>query len=118
MENPYRVLVEKYEALVRVKREGRRRGGTDSKALSLQEELELSGEMGSFNRGEEEDDEEVISHPHLGPPLSFSTINGDLLPRTLSETETSSGKTLHFIINTLQSTGGLVPNTNLSLFTL
>ncbi|KAK0174444.1 hypothetical protein PV327_010213 [Microctonus hyperodae] len=48
--NPYRVLVEKYEALLEVQRHPsmRRKASVPTPCISLQEELEMSGDFNSF----------------------------------------------------------------------
>lgn len=60
-DNPYRVLVEKYEALLEMQRHPasvkQHQVAPSTNCLSLQEELQLSGDFSSFN-GKVEDDEE------------------------------------------------------------
>ena len=50
LNNPYRVLVEKYQALLEVQRRAapRRKDSAPAACMSLQEELEMSGEFNSF----------------------------------------------------------------------
>lgn len=97
-DNPYRVLVEKYEALLKVQRHpGIIRPPqtvSSNNCLSLQEELQLSGDFSSFNKEEEEIDSEgeIRELPRKEPvkttnngPKAFSAT-----PTDFSETETSS----------------------------
>ncbi|XP_076755876.1 uncharacterized protein LOC143426351 isoform X1 [Xylocopa sonorina] len=54
--NPYRVLVEKYQALLEVQRRSafRRKDSAPTPCMSLQEELEMSGEFNSFQNSTSE----------------------------------------------------------------
>lgn len=63
-DSPYRTLVEKYEALLEVQRNPRLQT-QKSNTLSLQEELQMSGDFNSFQGKDVESDQEVTeSHPH------------------------------------------------------
>ncbi|XP_075220256.1 cerebellar degeneration-related protein 2-like isoform X2 [Lycorma delicatula] len=97
-DNPYRVLVEKYEALLKVQRHpGIIRPPqtvSSNNCLSLQEELQLSGDFSSFNKEEEDVDSEgeIRELPRKEPVKT--TTNGtkafSATPTDFSETETSS----------------------------
>nr|XP_012144323.1 PREDICTED: cerebellar degeneration-related protein 2 isoform X1 [Megachile rotundata] len=56
LSNPYRVLVEKYQALLEVQRRSapRRKDNLPTPCMSLQEELEMSGEFNSFQNSTSE----------------------------------------------------------------
>ncbi|XP_076755095.1 uncharacterized protein LOC143425914 isoform X2 [Xylocopa sonorina] len=58
LNNPYRVLVEKYQALLEVQRRSalRRKDNAPTPCMSLQEELEMSGEFNSFQNSTSEID--------------------------------------------------------------
>ncbi|XP_073984778.1 cerebellar degeneration-related protein 2-like isoform X2 [Rhodnius prolixus] len=95
--NPYRTLVEKYEALVRAQQASGPAGilrphqpaDTAGRCMSLQEELAMSGEFtvsstsSQYHRQEDEDD----GHFDVGPT---TMVSGDKLGPDFSETETSS----------------------------
>ncbi|XP_008217931.1 uncharacterized protein LOC100115491 isoform X2 [Nasonia vitripennis] len=100
--NPYRVLVEKYEALLKVQQHlacQRRKPSSASAAapgpaapavaaavaaaaaMSLQEELQMSGEFGAFSSGHEAQRARRPRKPFAGTPTDFSE----------AETTSSSG---------------------------
>ncbi|XP_017795241.1 PREDICTED: cerebellar degeneration-related protein 2 isoform X2 [Habropoda laboriosa] len=98
LSNPYRVLVEKYQALIEVQRRSayRRKDNGPAACMSLQEELEMSGEFNSFQN--------PTSEAEM-PQESTKSINGNstrakteicgkkafsATPTDFSEAETSS----------------------------
>ncbi|XP_039292894.1 cerebellar degeneration-related protein 2 isoform X2 [Nilaparvata lugens] len=96
-DNPYRVLVEKYEALLKVQRQPGviirpPQTVSSNNCLSLQEELQLSGDFSAFNKDDSADENEMTAAPRK--PVKAVTINGgkafSATPTDFSETETSS----------------------------
>uniref|UniRef100_A0A1B6DP59 Cerebellar degeneration-related protein 2-like n=1 Tax=Clastoptera arizonana TaxID=38151 RepID=A0A1B6DP59_9HEMI len=95
-DNPYRDLVEKYEALLKVQRHpGIIRPPqtvSSNNCLSLQEELQLSGDFSSFHKDDEDVDSEGETRmPQRKEPLK--SANGKAFsatPTDFSEAETSS----------------------------
>ncbi|XP_063972089.1 cerebellar degeneration-related protein 2 isoform X2 [Diachasmimorpha longicaudata] len=93
--NPYRVLVEKYEALLEVQRQPARHKSTPP-CMSLQEELEMSGDFNSFQTQPSDDTPEL--HDSLKQNGTTFTSrdcqNGkkplSATPTDFSEAETSS----------------------------
>ena len=123
--NPYRVLVEKYEALLEMQRHPasarQQHVAPSTNCLSLQEELQLSGDFSSFNgKGEPdvESDNEVIettvpnnknvkkeNSTQKKPEKAFSAT-----PTDFSEAETSSSGFSDEISNkATQTEGHLLP---------
>lgn len=104
--NPYRILVEKYEALLKVQAIGRVPAALKpayvthetTKCLSLQEELAMSGVFSSFHR-EEDDGEYEVS---LAQRIAKSTPD-------FSETETSSSGFADETMNKGTQTEATVP---------
>ncbi|RZF35514.1 hypothetical protein LSTR_LSTR010205 [Laodelphax striatellus] len=98
-DNPYRVLVEKYEALLKVQRHPGvirpQQTVPTNNCLSLQEELQLSGDFSSFNKEEVDVDSEneMREAPRKAPVKTVIVANGKAFsatPTDFSETETSS----------------------------
>ncbi|XP_015110251.1 cerebellar degeneration-related protein 2 isoform X2 [Diachasma alloeum] len=95
--NPYRVLVEKYEALLEVQRQpARRKPSIPTPCMSLQEELEMSGDFNSFQT-QPSDDNPELNDPSKQNGTSFRSRdcrNGkkpfSATPTDFSEAETSS----------------------------
>lgn len=89
--NPYRVLVEKYQALLEVQRHCQPRR-KDATPMSLQEELEMSGEFNNFNPAVAE--AEVAPESTKSAPRTKADIPGkktfSATPTDFSEAETSS----------------------------
>nr|XP_012224157.1 PREDICTED: cerebellar degeneration-related protein 2-like isoform X2 [Linepithema humile] len=94
--NPYRVLVEKYQALLEVQRhcQPRRKDGVPPACMSLQEELEMSGEFNNFYPAASETEVAVVQEsaktvsrtkPEIAGKKPFSAT-----PTDFSEAETSS----------------------------
>ncbi|XP_014254361.1 cerebellar degeneration-related protein 2 isoform X2 [Cimex lectularius] len=102
--NPYRLLVEKYEALLKVQQTQRTAGiikphTTEStKCLTLQEELQMSGEFSCFHR--EEDDGEFETVIQATKPQSTPDF---------SEAETSSSGFSDEAINKSTQTEAHIP---------
>jgi len=94
--NPYRVLVEKYQALLEVQRhcQPRRKDITPATCMSLQEELEMSGEFNNFYPAASE--VEVVTAPESTKtasrtkPENASKKPFSATPTDFSEAETSS----------------------------
>ncbi|XP_012275197.1 cerebellar degeneration-related protein 2-like isoform X2 [Orussus abietinus] len=84
-DNPYRVLVEKYEALLKVQRRPRS-AAAPAGCLSLQEELEMSGEFDGFQpEAPPRDRLAGAARRQAGPRKPFSATPTDF------SSETSSG---------------------------
>ncbi|XP_044734597.1 uncharacterized protein LOC123296941 isoform X2 [Chrysoperla carnea] len=98
--NPYRVLVEKYEALLQVDRQRPnricKRNPPPTKSLSLQEELQMSGDFNSLSTKDTDDES-----GHGGDSFKLNSNNKTVNPRKhrktfsrtptdFSEAETSS----------------------------
>lgn len=80
-DNPYRTLVEKYEELMRVEKPLPRPRGEGPKTLSLQEELELSGEFSSFTKtGGDLSEAETSSSGFSDEAVSKSTQTEAIVP--------------------------------------
>ncbi|XP_014278011.1 cerebellar degeneration-related protein 2 isoform X3 [Halyomorpha halys] len=80
-DNPYRTLVEKYEELMRVEKPMPRPRGEGPKTLSLQEELELSGEFSSFTKtGGDLSEAETSSSGFSDEAVSKSTQTEAIVP--------------------------------------
>lgn len=99
--NPYRDLVEKYEALIEVQRQthASRHMSISNNCLSLDEELRMSGDFNVFNRKEiESDPEETDTDKKNSPNMQCNkeTNKGhnkkvfSTTPTDFSEAETSS----------------------------
>ncbi|XP_011866650.1 PREDICTED: uncharacterized protein LOC105561357 isoform X2 [Vollenhovia emeryi] len=95
--NPYRVLVEKYQALLEVQRhcQPRRKDATPATCMSLQEELEMSGEFNNFYPAASE--VEAATAPESTKTVSRAKPNENAgkkpfsaTPTDFSEAETSS----------------------------
>ncbi|XP_032667799.1 cerebellar degeneration-related protein 2 isoform X2 [Odontomachus brunneus] len=92
--NPYRVLVEKYQALLEVQRhcQPRRKDAIPAACMSLQEELEMSGEFNNFNPAVAE--AEVAPESAKNAPRTKADVPGkkafSATPTDFSEAETSS----------------------------
>ncbi|XP_050451441.1 BICD family-like cargo adapter 1 isoform X1 [Cataglyphis hispanica] len=93
--NPYRVLVEKYQALLEVQRhcQPRRKDAPNPACMSLQEELEMSGEFNNFYSAENA----VATGPESNKIASRSKASDNsgkkpfsATPTDFSEAETSS----------------------------
>ncbi|KAL1140128.1 hypothetical protein AAG570_000060 [Ranatra chinensis] len=111
LDNPYRTLVEKYEALLRVQRSpvshllghktaSAATASSENNCMSLQEELQMSGEFSTFHREEDADSETDIAVCTVGTTgitaSVTNTIGAGPGPKCtptadFSETETSSG---------------------------
>ncbi|KAK7869309.1 hypothetical protein R5R35_012873 [Gryllus longicercus] len=103
-DNPYRILVEKYEALLEMQRHPVSRqhsAATSNNCLSLQEELQLSGDFGSFTGKEDPESEPEPEPSETCKPnknrkdMKSSAGNGEkafssTTPTDFSEAETSS----------------------------
>ncbi|KAK1133548.1 hypothetical protein K0M31_011352 [Melipona bicolor] len=96
LKNPYRVLVEKYQALLEVQRRSALRR-KDSVPMSLQEELEMSGEFNSFQNPtletESSQQEPAKSAGGNGTRAKAETCGKKVFsatPTDFSEAETSS----------------------------
>ncbi|XP_011155146.2 BICD family-like cargo adapter 1 isoform X2 [Harpegnathos saltator] len=98
--NPYRVLVEKYQALLEVQRhcQPRRKDPASNPAacMSLQEELEMSGEFNNFCPGATEAASEVAAEPGAAKGATRAKADApgkksfSATPTDFSEAETSS----------------------------
>ncbi|XP_036149322.1 cerebellar degeneration-related protein 2 [Monomorium pharaonis] len=93
--NPYRVLVEKYQALLEVQRhcQPRRKDTTPATCMSLQEELEMSGEFNNFYPAASEIEAtapETIKTASRTKPESAGKKPFSATPTDFSEAETSS----------------------------
>ncbi|KYN41360.1 Cerebellar degeneration-like protein 2 [Trachymyrmex septentrionalis] len=94
--NPYRVLVEKYQALLEVQRhcQPRRKDATPATCMSLQEELEMSGEFNNFYPAASEAEvaaaPESIKTASRTKPESAGKKPFSATPTDFSEAETSS----------------------------
>ncbi|XP_076182804.1 cerebellar degeneration-related protein 2-like isoform X2 [Ptiloglossa arizonensis] len=96
--NPYKVLVEKYQALLDVQRRStpRRKDSMPTACMSLQEELEMSGEFGSFQTPSLETEMQQESMKSVGGngTRAKTEICGkkpfSATPTDFSEAETSS----------------------------
>lgn len=93
--NPYRVLVEKYEALLEVQRHPtvRRKPSIPTACMSLQEELEMSGDFNSFQNPPSEYDhhqENGKTTNGNGGRRGFGKKPFSATPTDFSEAETSS----------------------------
>ncbi|KAG5346168.1 CDR2L protein, partial [Acromyrmex charruanus] len=94
--NPYRVLVEKYQALLEVQRhcQPRRKDATPATCMSLQEELEMSGEFNNFyptaSEAEVAAAPESIKIVSRTKPESAGKKPFSATPTDFSEAETSS----------------------------
>ncbi|XP_043274059.1 cerebellar degeneration-related protein 2 isoform X2 [Venturia canescens] len=94
--NPYRVLVEKYEALLEVQRHPavRRKPSVPTTCMSLQEELEMSGEFNNFQNSscdyETSQQDSKTSNQNGGGRRGFSRKPFSATPTDFSEAETSS----------------------------
>ncbi|XP_070161934.1 cerebellar degeneration-related protein 2 isoform X1 [Polyergus mexicanus] len=94
--NPYRVLVEKYQALLEVQRhcQPRRKDAPNPACMSLQEELEMSGEFNNFYSAENavaagpESNKTVASRTKVSDNSSKKPFSAT--PTDFSEAETSS----------------------------
>ncbi|KYM95638.1 Cerebellar degeneration-related protein 2-like protein [Cyphomyrmex costatus] len=94
--NPYRVLVEKYQALLEVQRhcQPRRKDVTPATCMSLQEELEMSGEFNNFYPAASEAEVATASESIKTASRAKSESAGkkpfSATPTDFSEAETSS----------------------------
>lgn len=93
--NPYRVLVEKYQALLEVQRhcQPRRKDATPATCMSLQEELEMSGEFNNFYPAASEVEvaaPESTKTASRTKPESAGKKPFSATPTDFSEAETSS----------------------------
>ncbi|KAG7209144.1 hypothetical protein KM043_015287 [Ampulex compressa] len=95
--NPYRVLVEKYQALFEVQKQAmpRRKSSVPATCMSLQEELEMSGEFNFHNAPSEAGNQQESSKSvNANGPRAKTEVSGNkLVSATLtdfSEAETSS----------------------------
>lgn len=80
-DNPYRTLVEKYEELMRVEKPPVRARSDGPKTLTLQEELELSGEFSSFAKtGGDLSEAETSSSGFSDEAVSKSTQTEAIVP--------------------------------------
>ncbi|PSN37411.1 hypothetical protein C0J52_21228 [Blattella germanica] len=122
-DNPYRVLVEKYEALLEMQRHPasarQQHVAPSTNCLSLQEELQLSGDFNSFN-GKEDADTESDNDITETTPSSSTKIEANVqkkaekafsaTPTDFSEAETSSSGFSDEISNkATQTEGHLLP---------
>ncbi|XP_076656328.1 cerebellar degeneration-related protein 2-like isoform X2 [Halictus rubicundus] len=96
LKNPYRILVEKYQALLEVQRRPMPRRKDGVPAMSLQEELEMSGEFNSFQNPSLEGDLQAESTKSIvgNGTRAKSEMCGkkpfSATPTDFSEAETSS----------------------------
>ncbi|CAK9805784.1 Cerebellar degeneration-related protein 2-like [Anthophora plagiata] len=98
LSNPYRVLVEKYQALLEVQRRStyRQKDNVPTACMSLQEELEMSGDFNSFQNqtSEAEMPQESTKSIHGNNTRAKTEICGkkafSATPTDFSEAETSS----------------------------
>ncbi|XP_043258520.1 cerebellar degeneration-related protein 2 isoform X2 [Colletes gigas] len=112
--NPYRVLVEKYQALLEVQRRSapRQKDNVPAACMSLQEELEMSGEFGSFNYRslETELQQESTKSTNANGTRTKTEICGkkpfSATPTDFSEAETSSSGFLDETSNKATQTEG------------
>lgn len=97
-DNPYRDLVEKYEALLKVQRHPGiirpTQPAVTNNCMSLQEELQMSGDFSSFHKEDEDvDSEGEVREPPRKDPMKSTPVNGKAFsstPTDFSEAETSS----------------------------
>lgn len=95
-DNPYRVLVEKYEALLEVQRHPaprRKASGPTGGCLSLQEELVMSGDFNSFTNTSQSEVKSIkaeVEAPKSTKPRSLCKKPFSGTPTDLSEAESSS----------------------------
>jgi len=94
--NPYRVLVEKYQALLEMQRhcQPRRKDTAPAMCMSLQEELEMSGEFNNFYRANAETEAATSTESSKAISQTKTEISGkkpvSATPTDFSEAETSS----------------------------
>jgi len=92
--NPYRVLVEKYQALLEMQRHCQPRRKDTAPAMSLQEELEMSGEFNNFYRASAEAETVTPTESTKAISQTKAEISGkkpvSATPTDFSEAETSS----------------------------
>ncbi|XP_076674740.1 cerebellar degeneration-related protein 2-like isoform X2 [Andrena cerasifolii] len=97
-QNPYRVLVEKYQALLEVQRRSapRRKDNVPVACMSLQEELEMSGEFNSFQHPtleaeiQQESTKSVVGNGARAKAEMCGKKPCSATPTDFSEAETSS----------------------------
>ncbi|XP_017878823.1 cerebellar degeneration-related protein 2-like isoform X2 [Ceratina calcarata] len=94
LNNPYRVLVEKYQALLEVQRQSaiKRKDSTPAACMSLQEELEMSGEFNSFQNStsEPEAQQQEPAKPNVARGKEINKKAFSSTPTDFSEAETLS----------------------------
>ncbi|XP_050430634.1 cerebellar degeneration-related protein 2 isoform X2 [Adelges cooleyi] len=62
-DNPYRVLVDKYEALLKIQQKHNAFNGSRDQGISLHEELQMSGQFSSFNGNATDSEDDAAADP-------------------------------------------------------